>query len=412
MKQDQKHPGEEEYAFMQEVIKDESDNRNTWKKRCFRMIGLGVIFGIAACIAFFALQPIVREQFSGEPETVTIPEDEVPEEEKEIEVVQEQIEVVDYSQTMQELKQISKVLEKSIVEVTEADINWVELDADGEDVVSGVIVADNGQELLILTEYCGKEKANTVQIKFADESVCEGTFKASEGNLGFCVYAVSKDIISKDTWANIEVAELGSSYMIDIQDTIIAAGKPFGADRAVGYGLITSNKKQVKLADGDYRILTTDIAVYNNGSGIVANMKGEVIGIICGIEEKEGQKRNLTCYAISNVKHAIECLSNGKNVPYIGIYGEDTTKDMSENGMPEGVYIKEVEADSPAMTAGIQTGDIIVCLDDNEIQNYQSYHNILMQCETGRKVMIKVLRSGAEKEYVELEFDVKIGSKE
>ena len=45
-------------------------------------------------------------------------------------------------------------------------------------------------------------------------------------------------------------------------------------------------------------------------------------------------------------------------MPYIGIYGVDVSEDMKEQGLPKGVYVKEVEVDSPAMAAGIQNGDI------------------------------------------------------
>ena len=51
---------------------------------------------------------------------------------------------------------------------------------------------------------------------------------------------------------------------------------------------------------------------------------------------------------------------NGKNVPYAGIRGVTVTKDVAEEqAIPEGLYVTEVESDSPAMASGIQNGDVI-----------------------------------------------------
>ena len=50
----------------------------------------------------------------------------------------------------------------------------------------------------------------------------------------------------------------------------------------------------------------------------------------------------------------IELLSNGKNVPYLGVSGVEVSSEMQGQGIPQGVYVKEVDAGSPAMAAGIQ----------------------------------------------------------
>ena len=75
---------EEEYSFLQEVIKDEAGGPKRLKAKILRMIGLGFIFGIVACFSFCLLYPVISEHLSGNPEEVTIPKDTEEEPEGEV----------------------------------------------------------------------------------------------------------------------------------------------------------------------------------------------------------------------------------------------------------------------------------------------------------------------------------------
>ena len=257
----------------------------------------------------------------------------------------------------------------------------------------------------------GKRERN-FYVKFCDGAEYPATLKGVNGNLGLYVCAVNREDISEETWDHIKIAKLGNSNSLVEGDTAIALGKPFGSDKARGYGLVESVDGQMKAADGDYKLFTVDMSSYENSDGIITNHKGEIIGIIQSKSSKDGEKQEITAYAISTIKRVIEGLSNGKGTPYLGIYGVDVSDEMKENGLSDGIYVKEVEADSPAMAAGIQNGDIIVNIDNNDIISYQGYHNILMNQDVGEQIVLKGLRSGTDQEYVEIEFKVKIGSKE
>lgn len=117
-------------------------------------------------------------------------------------------------------------------------------------------------------------------------------------------------------------------------------------------------------------------------------------------------------YAISNIKDIIEFLSNGIGVPYIGVCGTDVTDSMAEErGIPKGVYVKEVEANSPAMAAGIQSGDIITQVDGTGVNSFDVYHNILMTKKGVQVLNLKGCRQGAGDEYVDIDFSVNVGTK-
>ena len=89
----------------------------------------------------------------------------------------------------------------------------------------------------------------------------------------------------------------------------------------------------------------------------------------------------------------------------------DVTEDMESQGLPKGVYVKTVETDSPAMTAGIQNGDIITSVDGGEIIDVMGYHNILMGKDLGNRVVLKGSRQGTGGEYVDINFSVTVGTK-
>ena len=56
----------EEYSFMQETIKDEAGAGKKWRNLVVRYVGLGLIFGAASCLGFYAVKPVIEEKFQGE----------------------------------------------------------------------------------------------------------------------------------------------------------------------------------------------------------------------------------------------------------------------------------------------------------------------------------------------------------
>ena len=99
-------------------------------------------------------------------------------------------------------------------------------------------------------------------------------------------------------------------------------------------------------------------------------------------------------------------------MPYIGIQGVTVTEELTDSqGIPAGVYVQEVSADSPAMAAGIQSGDVITEVDGTSVTTLSGYNNALMQQETGNEIRIRGQRQGTGG-YVDITFRVTVGSKE
>ena len=411
---------EEEYSFLQEIIKDEAGDQAKWKHDVLRRIQLGLIFGLVACFTFFACKPWVEKRFEENPTEVTIPQDEQQEEDQtqqKEEQVQEQKTVLTtetYQEMLNNLKQVSGEVRKSVVEIQGA-VTEEEFSKDQEDKeksISGMIVADNGQELLILAGELPVKDAKIIRVTFSRDSQCDAILKSRDAGLGLCVYAVQRKNIADDVWAQIETATLGGSKVVSEGDTVIAVGKLYGCDTIAGYGVIESGENYLDKADGQYQTIYTDVAGDISGSGVLVNIRGEVIGIINTSVRTDDHTNKISGYGISDIKDVIELLSNGKNVPYLGVSGVEVSSEMQGQGIPQGVYVKEVDAGSPAMAAGIQSGDIITNIADTDIINLLGYHNTLMKQNVGDKILVRGKRQGTGGEYVDIDFGVTVGYKQ
>lgn len=411
---------EEEYSFLQEIIKDEAGDQAKWKHDVLRRIQLGLIFGLVACFTFFACKPWVEKRFEGDPTEVTIPQDEQQEKDQtqqEQEQVQEQKPVLTtetYQEMLNNLKQVSGEVRKSVVEIQGAvtEEKFSKDQEDKEKSISGMIVADNGQELLILAGELPVKDAKIIRVTFSGDSQCDAILKSRDAGLGLCVYAVQRKNIADDVWAQIETATLGGSKVVSEGDTVIAVGKLYGCDTIAGYGVIESGENYLDKADGQYQTIYTDVAGDISGSGVLVNIRGEVIGIINTSVRTDDQTNKISGYGISDIKDVIELLSNGKNVPYLGVSGVEVSSEMQGQGIPQGVYVKEVDAGSPAMAAGIQSGDIITNIADTDIINLLGYHNTLMKQNVGDKILVRGKRQGTGGEYVDIDFGVTVGYKQ
>lgn len=413
---------QEQYSFVQETVKDEQTSPKKLWNEILRTAGRGLVFGLAACLAFCALRPWADARFSNPNNEVTIPHDDenadAPEqgEENTDETGQNHpaLTVKDYREMNRAMYQVALTATKCVVEVKadRGEDSWEDTAFDEVNSVSGVIVWSNSTEVLVLTPSRILRDAKNLMITFTDSTTHLAVLKKQDKNLGLAVLSVARNELAETTKNQIKPAILGNSNMIGRGDPAIVIGKQFGYAGGIGYGIISSARNCVSAADRESRILTTDIPAAKGGSGILFNTDGEVVGIADQTITATDSMSMVTAYAISGIKKEVEQLSNGRGVPYFGILGAEVPEKMAkEHGIPEGIYVKEVEADSPAMEAGIQSGDIITQINRKDTTNMTAYTNKLMEFRVGDTVRIKGQRQGAAS-YVEVEFDIVVGSRE
>lgn len=406
-----------EYSFLQEVIKDEVGGTGKRKKRILRKIGVGIFIGLVACFTFSVFKPWVESRISGNPDEVMIPRDTKQTAENEADRFGKDgngQKKDNYSKSVKSLSDVAKKGKRSVVSLlvlTGATIGNKEFVSESQSV-SGVLIADNGQELLILGPTMEVGETQQIQATFCDGKKYRVTEKKSDANLELTIYAVKESQLEEKTAKSIRLAALGSSYEVKKGDTTVLLGMLFGQGDAVGYGVLRSSTEKAEWADGTYHILGAELAGFTGGSGIMFNRQGEVIGIICDVAGEDAKEELMHAYAISDIKDVMQFLANGESVPYIGIHATDVSENIAEDRrIPRGIYVDKVEADSPAMRAGIQSGDVLTAIGGTDIENFEQYHELLMEEKEGTHLLIKGYRRGAKDQYVAVHFNATVGNK-
>lgn len=431
--------------FMMERIKQRPLNRKKLIRRTLITAAMAVIFGMVACFTFLLLEPVISNRLypEEEPQTVVfveetaeneiLPEDMIADDsqmqpeptepptleyEQIAQIISEigidlDLGVEDYLSLTNSVREIASEARKSIVSVVgvTSDVGWLDNEYESEGAVSGAVVADNGKELLILANISSIKGADSLKVAFADGEEYQAALKKKDNNTGLGIIAIPKAIITKTTLEIAKGIPLGTSGGSLVGSPVIAMGRPIGTEGSLCFGNITSEGNDIRLPDSDYQYMTTNIYGSNNASGVLINLKGEIIGII-DMSYNSSDIRNLVgAVGISELKKVVEKLSNDTSIAYFGVYGVDVTeKANQELGVPFGAYITEIDMDSPAMNAGIQSGDVITQIRENEIKSYQDLVKALLSEEPEKELPIVLMRQGPEG-YTEMEVDVALGIK-
>lgn len=429
--------------FMKETIKQRPLNRRKLVRRTLITAAMAVVFGLVACITFLLLEPVISNRLypEEEPKTVVLveemeeneilPEDmivddsqmqpeptEAPllENEQIAQILAEmdlELGVEDYLSLLGNVKEVAKQARKSIVTVVgvTSDVGWLDNEYESEGAVSGVIVADNGKELLILANVNSIKDADSIKVAFADGQEYPASMKKKDNNTGLAVISISKSIIQSGTLEVAKAAVLGTSGSSLLGSPIIALGRPMGTEDSICYGNITSVGNAIKLPDSNYKYMITDIYGSANASGVIINLNGQVVGIIDMSHNSSDLKNLINAVGITELKKVVESLSNDSDIAYFGVYGTDVTQEANLSmGVPFGAYITEIDMDSPAMDSGIQSGDVIIKLDETEINSYQELVKELLLREPESEIKVELMRHGPEG-YRELKLTVVLGLK-
>lgn len=303
--------------------------------------------------------------------------------------------------------------------------SWYDEMYEEEANASGIIVAQNEEELMIVTNYHVIEDYTSLYVTFIDAEEAEAYVKGVSVEEDLALLCVFMDDISDDTLENIAIAALGDSDDLEVGEATIAIGNALGYGQSVTTGVISAFSGELFAEDyfgGEHSsLIQTDAAINpGNSGGALLNVKGEVIGICEG---------KLADYVIEGMGYAIP-ISTAKPIMeelmeleakkkvaadekgFLGISGTDVSEEATEKyGMPKGVFVSKVLKDTAAEEAGIIKGDIIISIDDEEVVHMTEIQNMLAYYAAGTKVEVIAMRQ-IDGEYEEYTFDVVLGYKE
>lgn len=438
--------------FMIERIKERPVNKKKLFWRTMTTAAMAVVFGLIACVTFLLLEPVISNWLypEEEPAPVTFPEDqeEINPEDMLVDPIdspapggeapsleEDQIQEIlnEVYLDKEHYRQLYASLHDYVFDREDLDdnlgigqyvvtirgiisnIDWFLDVQESSHQASGVIIADNGKELLILADYTSLKDSQSLVIDLGDgDYTIAAELKGLDTQTNLAVIAVNQADLPVE-WmetGGLAVAPLGSSNANNMVGTpVIAIGSPMGVSGSLGYGMISAVSRQLSGTDLQYSLLQTDIYGSMNANGILFDLNGRVIGIITTNERISDVDHYITAYGISELKGRIQKLSNREKIPYLGIDGVTVPGKIQTNqGVPGGVYIRETEMDSPAMLSGIQPGDILVRMNGENILSFEQYVSLLLQKKPDDTVRLAILRQ-SQNEYRELSFSITLKEK-
>lgn len=367
-------------------------------------------------------QQTETEPSSETPEETTPPETTEPETETEPETTEPiedilQSAIEQYKYTVDDLDSMYTSLRGVVTAANDGivtihsvrqELDWFDNPVETAGLYAGAVIAETEQEMMILTPAAAIEKADTLRVTFADGKEADCTVRQTDSLTGMAVVSVALDTLEETTKTRVAAFTLGNSFLTKQGDVVIAVGAPTGAVHSSGYGFIANIVRNVQVPDGMTRLFYADVAADAASGTFLINTKGELIG--WATDEYESGSGIAVVRAISDYKTMLEKMSNGISIPYLGILPQEVSEAMKESGMPAGIYVSECSIDGPAYDAGIQSGDIIVRIGENDVEKMNEYQAQTAALNEGDTVTVVVQRKGAD-EYIELEYQVNVGAR-
>ncbi len=439
-------------SFLRETTKKRPLNTRKLARRTLITILMAVLFGGIASITFLGLQPFISRIISPEeevqPNEVRFPEDteekspeqmladymqqeaqlaqnaetEMNPEPVDLPLTEDQVAQIlsqmvldkeDYRQLYTSMTAFSREMSHYLVTIhaIRSDVDWLNTVQESSRQASGVIVAENGVELLIVADYSVLKDAEELQVTFYNNTVVTATVKSLDKDTNLAMLSVLLTNLPETMQENLPIAVLASTGYVPVGTPVVVLGSPMGSLESIGYGMINMNKTYLSRVDEEDAVLWTDIAGSSNATGAIFNLQGQVMGILTTSVESPVSEGQIRAYSISELKARIEKMANDEAVGYLGITGTDvSTEAQAEQGVPAGAYVQTTEMDSPAMLSGILPGDVIVNMDGTEITDYDDYVKALEEKAPGDTTVLKLMRLTGE-EYTEVSFTMEVQEK-
>lgn len=268
---------------------------------------------------------------------------------------------------------------------------------------TGVVITTNGYivtnaHVIYDTEY-NSGLASSISVIVNEEDRYDAEVIGYDTDYDLAVLKINaKDLVA---------AEFGNSDALDIGQNVIAIGNPLGFDlmNTVTSGIVSGLNRQVTINEKSMTLIQTDAAINSgNSGGPLINKKGQVIGInsskmSASYSEAsiEGIGFAIPSNEASRIVEDIMTYGYVTGKPQLGISCQDVTENISRMyNLPVGVYVTEVKQDGAAANAGIQSGDIIIKVNDESVTTYEELTAKKNEHKAGETIELTYVRDGVE----------------
>lgn len=262
---------------------------------------------------------------------------------------------------------------------------------------SGVIVSSDGY---IVTNNHVIENASEIEVVLNDNRSYKGKVVGVDASTDIAVIQIEED--------NLVPINYGSSEQIQIGEWVLAIGNPFEFRSTVTAGIVSAKSRNIQIlerADGIESFIQTDAAVNpGNSGGALVNLKGELVGINTAIASPSGAFAGYSFAVPSSlVRKVVDDLVEYGTVQraLLGIRIRDVDAQLAEaEGLDvvKGVFIAGVGDKSAAGRAGLESGDVIIAIDNVDVTNVAELQEQVAINRPGDQVLVKYIRDGERRE--------------
>ena len=262
---------------------------------------------------------------------------------------------------------------------------------------SGFIINGNGQ---IMTNAHVVAGATNVTVTLRDGRTVKGTVKGIDRTTDVAIVEIAEK--------NLPSIQLGNSDALKPGEWAIAIGNPLGLDNTVTAGIISATgRSSADIGAFDKRVsyIQTDAAINpGNSGGPLLNSAGQVIGMNTAIL-RGGQGLGFAIPINTAQRIGKLLIANGKvDHPFLGIQMINITPEFKEkvNSDPtanikldsdKGAFIRRVVRNSPAATAGMRFGDVILSVNGKAVKNSTEVQQAVDGTQVGGNVQVQVRRN-------------------
>lgn len=203
---------------------------------------------------------------------------------------------------------------------------------------------------------------------------------------------------------NLTELPIGDSSQLEVGDFVVAIGNPFGLGQTVTSGIVSALGRSGLGIEGYEDFIQTDASINpGNSGGALINLRGELIGINTAILAPTGGNVGIGFAIPSNMASSIltQLVEKGEiRRGQIGVTIQDLTPDLAQAfglSQNQGAVITGIQKDSPAASAGLEAGDIVLSLNQRPVKNSSDVRNGIGLLPIGEEIEIEVMHKG-EKE--------------
>ena len=209
---------------------------------------------------------------------------------------------------------------------------------------------------------------------------------------------------------DLPAIRMGNSDDLRLGEWVLAIGSPYDLRSTITAGIVSAKGRSMPNYDGQYRVesfIQTDAAVNpGNSGGALVNAAGDLVGINTSIISRTGSYTGYSfAVPVNIVSKVVDDFIEYGSVQraMLGVSITDVTAQLADQAdltEIDGVYVMDVQRDSPAEKGGIQKGDVIKEVNLSAVHNSAGLQEQISKLRPGEKAVVTVFREGHQHEII------------